>query len=565
MKTILLYLLESLACSAMFAAYYRCFLRDCKFHGFNRAYLLLSSVASPVIPLLHVTYSVEVPVPVPPRVEMSAGSATLDPSALADFPVSSYADYAAMISVVAYLLPALYLLSVALRELLRIRFAKRNAPTVKIEGTDVCTIDSDEAPFAFFNTIFWKSSMDIDSPVGRRIFRHELAHVRAGHGYDKLLMQLLCALFWMNPVLRLLKRELELVHEYVADSACVAGNDAGELSALILYSLYPESFRGLTSHFFQSNIKKRIVMLSKRKKSRFSWCRRLMMIPVGLLALYLFAVETEAKYVAVSRDSENGEDTTATATDRVNYNAGDSFSLSLDMSESSATQAGGGDTADSVRIGGKNTRISNITTFTDSDLKIIKQLFRSKGKDDAPLIIVERDEGHKEGEAESLESLSILKGVAAVGTYGEKGKNGVIIIKTTNKLSKEERKRSEEARKRGEEARKRGEEARRRGEEARRRSGTATSSSKNETGKRNEAAIKQLSDLRDAELKRQEEIRKQMALLEQMILKEKNNNRTEETDAMQKSYELIEKALEESRTKHLEELKKLQEELNDAK
>ena len=527
MKTILQYLLESLACSAIFAVYYQCFLRGGKFYGFNRAYLLLAPLVSLLIPLIHITYHVEVPVQTPTPTETQW--TTLDLSALEGLNLSQPAavetapapyDYTTLILTILYLLPLLWLLCFELKSLLIIKLAKRDAPTVQIEGIDVCTIDSEEAPFTFFNTIFWRSNIDINSDVGQRIFRHELAHVQAGHSYDKLLMQLLCMLFWMNPILRIMKRELDLIHEYSADSACVAENDTQELSALILCSLYPENYQGLMSHFFQSNIKKRIIMLSKTKKSRFSLCRKMMIVPVCMLVIYLFTVNIEAKYVPVFSDSENTEDTTAVARkqngetiykttisnivrsdtdkhsrlDTVLW-ASDSIvsrfskdSVFFDITDSAITAF-----RDSVI----RKTVSTIEIYTDA--LGLMSLGENYITGDSPMIIIERDSAYK-GQAETIASISVLKNEAALKIYGEKGKNGVVIVKlksadsVDNNQNKSTKKQREKAQKQYEKSQKQYEKAKKQRDEAKKQRDAVSNLSDDEIKKKNEDAFEQLAE-----------------------------------------------------------------------
>jgi len=89
----------------------------------------------------------------------------------------------------------------------------------------------------------------------------------------------------------LFRRELELVHEFAADSE----SNAEELSSMILCTLYPSHYRDFTSRFFQSPIKRRIFMISKDKKTSMSMLRKMSILPVALVAMYLFACKSEGQ------------------------------------------------------------------------------------------------------------------------------------------------------------------------------------------------------------------------------------------------------------------------------
>ena len=62
------------------------------------------------------------------------------------------------------------------------------------------------------------SQTDLDEN-GTDILTHEEAHIRNGHSWDLLLVELCVWLQWFNPAAWLLKQELQNVHEYEADEA----------------------------------------------------------------------------------------------------------------------------------------------------------------------------------------------------------------------------------------------------------------------------------------------------------------------------------------------------------
>jgi TonB family protein len=105
------------------------------------------------------------------------------------------------------------------------------------------------------------------------LLAHELAHVQSWHSADKLLMQLLLALFWLFPPVYLLRKQLELLHELEADAAATrqynAFDYALELSA---YRLGVPNTQ-LINPFFKSNhqLLTRINMLNKTMNRRHLW------------------------------------------------------------------------------------------------------------------------------------------------------------------------------------------------------------------------------------------------------------------------------------------------------
>ena len=294
MTSFLFYFFKVIVCSALFAGCYWWTLRNGRFYHWNRFYIVASVALSIFIPLLNIPISASY------MVVLTAGDHVV-PLAT-DLSEITTVSLQTETSPIAWIWPGfIFCLSIVffllVREVLsfvRILRLKRRSERLCIpEAVLYCTNDA-AAPFTFFRTIFWKKGISVDSGEGRCMFRHELAHVRLGHSWDKALMQLVCCLFWMNPFFMLFRRELELVHEFAADSESIGDGNAEELSSLILCTLYPNHYRDFTSRFFQSSIKRRIFMISKNKKTTMCMLRKISIIPIALVAMYLFSFSSES-------------------------------------------------------------------------------------------------------------------------------------------------------------------------------------------------------------------------------------------------------------------------------
>ena len=293
MTAFFIYLFKVIVCSAMFAGCYWCLLRNGRFYQWNRFCIVTSVALSITIPALNIPISA--PHLVTPLTTGYAVHTVTDPARLADAPllheVSTvpwvWIAFMFCLSVVILLLAKE---AISFTKILRLKRHSERMHTS--EAVLYCTDDA-AAPFTFFRTIFWKKGISVDSGEGRCMLRHELVHVRLGHSWDKALMQLVCCLFWMNPFFMLFRRELELVHEFAADSE----SNAEELSSLILCTLYPNHYSDFTSRFFQSSVKRRIIMMtkSKNKKSSMNVLRKMSIVPVALVAIYLFACNSEGQ------------------------------------------------------------------------------------------------------------------------------------------------------------------------------------------------------------------------------------------------------------------------------
>jgi hypothetical protein len=99
----------------------------------------------------------------------------------------------------------------------------------------VCFVFSNTpgTPFSFFKYIFWNKDIDIESHTGKHILHHELAHVHEKHSSDKLFLNLVLVIGWFNPFFWLVRKELNLIHEFIADQKAVTDGDAHSLAMML--------------------------------------------------------------------------------------------------------------------------------------------------------------------------------------------------------------------------------------------------------------------------------------------------------------------------------------------
>lgn len=120
------------------------------------------------------------------------------------------------------------------------------------------------------------------------VWKHEMSHARKSHSLDMLLVDIIQVFQWFNPVMLLLSKEMEMIHEFEADRAVLeSGADARQYK-LTLVSAVAES-RGLamTSWLRQTNLKKRIDMMQREESNRWNRLRALFIPVVAVLFLLL--------------------------------------------------------------------------------------------------------------------------------------------------------------------------------------------------------------------------------------------------------------------------------------
>lgn len=145
----------------------------------------------------------------------------------------------------------------------------------------VLTSEQIKAPASFFNLLFMPEGLDVRSYA--LILSHEKLHARQWHSADVLLFEIIKIFSWFNPFLYLLQRELQFVHE------CLADKSAGETQQLVYQELLVKyhlstTINPLTNHFNNSsNLKRRIIMLNASFSKNTTIKKLTLVIPMLLL------------------------------------------------------------------------------------------------------------------------------------------------------------------------------------------------------------------------------------------------------------------------------------------
>ena len=126
------------------------------------------------------------------------------------------------------------------RSLISILFLIRRNPVNRLKGLNLVMTDAKGTPYSFFSYIFWNRNLDVESRIGQQMLAHELVHFRHKHSADKLLIELMMVIGWFNPVFWFLKKELYLIHEFIADSRSIENKDSALLAELLLAAAYPQ-------------------------------------------------------------------------------------------------------------------------------------------------------------------------------------------------------------------------------------------------------------------------------------------------------------------------------------
>jgi hypothetical protein len=270
--------LESSICLTFFYMVYWLFLRNETYFLLNRVYLISALVLSFLIPGIRVASPFRT-VEFSPR---PVGSVSLPVVSISSF---SWTD----VLLALYAAGVLLFLARFVFHLIKLRSVVRRCGWRRYRGCKVVSVDREFAPFSFLNIVFLNEGAFPPDDV-ERILAHERVHIRQGHSLDVLLMELAITLQWFNPFVWPYKKSLQATHEYLADDGVIAqGFSAARYRRLVFEQHVGAPLFEFANNFKQSQIKRRLTMMSKIKSGNAARLKLLVVLPMAVFLVLAFA------------------------------------------------------------------------------------------------------------------------------------------------------------------------------------------------------------------------------------------------------------------------------------
>ncbi|MDE6348477.1 MAG: carboxypeptidase-like regulatory domain-containing protein [Bacteroides sp.] len=409
------YILKSAACLAVFYLFYRLLLARETFHRFNRFALLGILLLSCLLPLAEVSVEQESEVHqtmltleqlllMADAAEDAENTATVSGTVIVTWVQVALLAYLA--GILFFALRHLY----SLAQLLSLLRSGRKEDLGRYlpgceERVTLMVHRRDIAPFSWMGYIVIAQA-DLQEN-GREILIHELAHIRNRHSWDLLVADVCIFLQWFNPASWLLKQELQNIHEFEADETVIGeGVDARQYQLLLIKKAVGTRLYSMANSFNHSKLKKRITMMLKEKSSPWARLKYLYVLPVAAVAVTAFArPEVSGKVEKISAVKVN------------------------DLAAIVETKAmeSVGDTTKPAEL-----KIIGVRTQKKQEGKKAADALAEEQEENAPLYIVDGREVTSAVmsalDPHKIEGVTVLKDKTATELYGEKGKNGVLLL-----------------------------------------------------------------------------------------------------------------------------------------
>jgi TonB family protein len=156
-----------------------------------------------------------------------------------------------------------------------------------LDGYKLVVVNSSISPFSFLKYIFISRNFK-DKEGHQRMLQHEMEHVKQGHTFDVLILEILIIFQWFNPFIWILRRAIRENHEYLADKAVLLRGVRPEEYKQLLLSQFIGGPLMATSHFNYSLVKNRIYMMTKIESSKLAFARFLpgLLLATGLVIMF---------------------------------------------------------------------------------------------------------------------------------------------------------------------------------------------------------------------------------------------------------------------------------------
>ncbi|MBQ7787272.1 MAG: TonB family protein [Alistipes sp.] len=299
----IIYLGQSALCLAALYLIYKVAMSHETLHYFNRVLLLGSVLLSALLPLCRVKIVKEYD-PAP-----TLASIEIDDMVVADIAdVALGIDYVSLLKDLAVMVffvgVAFMLVRLAVGIYSVWRLIHSGQMSVIEEDVTLTVVDNLSSPFSWFGHIV-ASQSDVQQFRGM-ILAHELAHIRLRHSWDVMFVDVALCLWWFNPAMWLLRRELQSLHEYQADDAVLNGGvDAKSYQMLLIKRAAGARLHSVANCLNHSNLNNRITMMCKKNSSRWAATKALLVVPMVAVAMGAFATTVYVPREVQNKVTEN--------------------------------------------------------------------------------------------------------------------------------------------------------------------------------------------------------------------------------------------------------------------
>lgn len=290
MEAFLLYLLKSSAILALFLVSYQLFLKKETFFINNRIFLVIGLISSFLVPFI--TFTRTVIIETRPLTESNL---YLSENAFTVTEISQPFSWVPLLASI-YVIGILFFGFRLFIQLWALQKIKNNADVIKKDNLTHVKTEKQISPFSFFKYIFYNPLLFKRSDL-KIILKHEEVHATQLHSLDILLSEIVLILQWFNPIIWFYRKSIKENLEFLADAyTCVNKEGKKHYQYLLLQKVIGTNKVTIANPFFNSLIKKRIVMLNQNQSKKVNVLKLFIVLPFVMAFLMAFNIREEVKF-----------------------------------------------------------------------------------------------------------------------------------------------------------------------------------------------------------------------------------------------------------------------------
>lgn len=311
MEQFIIYLIKVNGLIIFFWAFYKLFLQKETFYTINRFYFIIAVLIAFALPLISITKFEEVILPATSHQALKSETEhALKPNI---FKEVSWFETLNWLLITISIVGSVSVVKMIIRlkkihQLVQSILELEKHPTEK----NIRISDHADAVYSFYKWIVMpKNLINIESSAV--LIQHEKVHIQQKHSADLVLFAFLQDIFWFNPIIKKIQKDVNLNLEYIVDEEITRNENSYQYQKTLINYNQNTKTPILTNAFKTSDLKKRILMINAQKSSPMKKLKIILTTPALLLFFGLFQIETIAQVknndFTIEANSEFNENT----------------------------------------------------------------------------------------------------------------------------------------------------------------------------------------------------------------------------------------------------------------
>lgn len=185
---------------------------------------------------------------------------------------------------------------------------KRKGEIIKDGNFNIIKTNTNSPAFSFFNDIFVNNDFEkLNDKEKKQITTHEKIHAKQKHTIDNIIFETFRAVFWFNPISRLISANIKFIHEFIVDNKLTGNKNVPDYSKLIVKLATHQSHEISISSFSEEEITSRIKLITFPETEKIRKKRFAISIPVLLLTIFTtwIIISTINTYAINKQETQN--------------------------------------------------------------------------------------------------------------------------------------------------------------------------------------------------------------------------------------------------------------------